>query len=343
MNKHLAIDAGKHSTKVCIYDPAKEHPSYFKFRTKIGKGDFDDDMLEKDTVVVQIDNGPVYKVGQGGKTEPSLETSKKTDIHRICTLAGIALAIGKESGNQVIDVSIGMALSQIGIPQERLSYKDFILGEEGTMHTVKIKSSAAAAVVTVNFTCGKRMVYPEGTGPAFELAERCEGVVGIIDIGSLNSNHIYMDNLEAIDESSFSTELGGRVIVDGLAQALSSELGARVDENLVSNLLRRDYSERFLSPKNGDKEIEEKSRKVIDSFLLDHVRAIKARCDTKHWPLNFMELIFVGGTATLLKREIEEVFGENVFIPENAEFINAKGFLRRMCAADGIDIGTWAD
>ena len=43
-------------------------------------------------------------------------------------------------------------------------------------------------------------------------------------------------------------------------------------------------------------------------------------------------------TAKLLKNEIYEVFGEDTFIPEQPEYVNVCGFLKKMCADDGIDV-----
>jgi hypothetical protein len=53
-----------------------------------------------------------------------------------------------------------------------------------------------------------------------------------------------------------------------------------------------------------------------------------------------MNVICVGGTAKLLQRELVQFFGENAFIPENPEYANVCGFLKRMCAGAGIDITT---
>lgn len=39
-----------------------------------------------------------------------------------------------------------------------------------------------------------------------------------------------------------------------------------------------------------------------------------------------------GGTAKLLEREIRKVFGENVAVYDEPEFLNVTGFLKRLCA-----------
>jgi hypothetical protein len=73
--------------------------------------------------------------------------------------------------------------------------------------------------------------------------------------------------------------------------------------------------------------------------MLEHVQKIRQRCDTRHWPMEFMSLVCMGGTAKLLAHEIKIVFGKETFIPEDPEYVNACGFLKKMCADDGIEIG----
>lgn len=67
--------------------------------------------------------------------------------------------------------------------------------------------------------------------------------------------------------------------------------------------------------------------------------SIKTKCDARHWSLDFMNIVCIGGTSKLLEKEIYEIFGKETFIPDNAEYINVTGFLRKMCADDNIDIG----
>ena len=51
-----------------------------------------------------------------------------------------------------------------------------------------------------------------------------------------------------------------------------------------------------------------------------------------------MNIVFIGGTAALLERELRATFGDNIIIPERPEYINASGFLKKICADDGIDM-----
>lgn len=337
MRGYVAVDCGKYNTKVDACDLHGKNEQRFRFRTKLSEGTFDDDMFDKGTFIVQIDGGPVYKVGSEAKTEPSMETSKKSDIHRVSTMTAIAIAAGKMKADEIVSV-IGMPLQIAGIPEERLEYKNFILGADDSEHVVRIKTDCSLPPVDVKFRLIKRLVYPEGIGVLYEYPQKVDGPTAIIDIGNLNTNNTYTDGFHIISESCFTDEMGGKVLISGLAQQLTSELRMRCDDNLVASTLLRPYEERFLRARNNDPAISQRSREIIDAYMLDHVNAIKTKCDTRHWPLDFMNIVCVGGTARLLAKEISDVFGENSFIPESPEFVNVCGFLKRVCAAEGIDL-----
>ena len=334
MGKILAIDCGKYNTKVCAYDRNSKKTEMFKFRTKMDAGTFEDDMIEKGTVIAQIDDGPVYRIGMKSKGEPELETSKKTEIHRVCTIVAVALA----SANDKTDIAIGMPLQIADLPEERKDYKDYILGEDGHEYTVKLKTEGDGPVREVKFHFDKKFVYPEGIGVLFEYPSKLNGPTAIIDIGNLNTNNMYTDRFNIITEACFTDEMGGKVMISNLAQTLSSELGSRVDDNLVASTLLKPFETRFLVSRTGNNEIEIKSKRIIDSFLSDHVKTIKRKLDTRHYPLDFMDIVCIGGTSKLLGKEIKEVFGENAFIPDEPEYVNAKGFLKKIGATLGVDV-----
>ena len=335
--KYVSIDAGKYNTKLNAYDPAAGKQMRAKFRTKISDGTFEDDMFEKGTFIVQIDDGPVYKVGRDGRQEPDIETSKKSEVHRVCAMTAAAIACGAGKSEDV-SVVIGIPLQLCNIPEERLAYKEYMLGSVGEEHHVKIKTSPNGNPVESAFTFDKQLVYPEGMGVLYEYPSKLSGPAGIIDIGNVNTNNLYCDSFMSNNEGCFTDEMGGKVLISGLAATLTSELGARVDDNLAASVLLKPYEQRYLRSVKGNRAMEEKSREVIDRYLLEHVQAIKQRCDTRHWPMEVMNIVCMGGTSKLLEHEIKEVFGEEAFVPENPEYVNACGFLKKMCADAGVDL-----
>ncbi|MDO4647446.1 MAG: ParM/StbA family protein [Eubacteriales bacterium] len=342
MADYIAVDCGKFNTKVYSYDSKTGGTNHFRMRTRMSEGTFEDDMFGRGTMIVQVDDGPVYKIGGEAKNEPDMESSKKTEIHRVCTLAAMAMA-AKDNESDEVNAVIGMPLQMAWIPEERIAYKNFIFGEEGTTHTIRMKPTSSSPILTVSLRFNKRVVYPEGIGVLYAFPEKINGPTAIIDIGNLNINNTYADGFTPLPDACFTDELGGKGLIMGLAQELSSELGMRCDDNLAASTLLRPYQERFLRPKNGNKEIQKQSIEIIDGYLLEHVKAIKKKCDTKHWPLDFMDVICVGGTSRLLQRELRMVFGENLFIPEAPEFVNAQGFLMKLCADADIDLTKGAE
>lgn len=334
MPNYVAVDCGKYDTKVCSFDGA--NAKKFKYRTKIGPGVFEDDMMKKGTAIVQVDGGDVLLFGYGAPTEPSMETSKKTDTHKTATLASIAISLGEGAFDDVY-VAIGMPLAIAGNPAARIEYKNFILGDEGEEHIVRWKTESDGPVRETTFTIAKRFVYPEGCGVLWLYPEKCMGSTAVIDIGNLNTNNIYAESLNPEDDMCFTGELGGKVLIAGLARALEAELGSRVAESMVAQALLKSGDERKLVSAKGNAEIEERSRQIIADYALQHVKMIKQQCDVHHWPLDFANIVCVGGTAKLLRSELVSVFGDYIFVPDGQEYVNVQGFLRRMCAAFGID------
>ena len=337
MSNYIAVDCGKFETKVCSYLEKTQEVKRFKLRTKTGPGVFEDDMLKRGTVIAQVDKGDCVSFGYGAVTEPNMETSKKSDVHRLGTMISIAFALGTGDFKDVY-VAIGMPLDIAGNAMERNSYKTYILGDLGEKHTVKWKSESEGPIHTTTFTIKKAYVYPEGCGVLWLYPDRLRSSTAIIDIGNLNTNNIYAEGLNPEDKMCFTGELGGKVLISGLARALEAELGARVIDSMVATALAKETPDRHLVSARGDRSMEEKSAAIIADYALDHVRLIKQSCDVHHWPLSFADIVCVGGTVRLLRNELKEVFGETVFIPEEQEYANVSGFLRRMCASLNVDI-----
>lgn len=332
VGRYVAVDCGKYNTKVSAYDCQSKQCAKTKIRTKTSEGSFEDDMLPKGTVAASIDGGPVYKIGQGARTEAELETSKKSEVHKVCTLASIAMMSGGESD---VSVVVGIPFQQGLDPVARKDYRDYILPEG--KHEVLLKRTGSQPPEKITINIVSRKVYLESVGVLYMYPKQLDEVTGIIDIGNLNTNNTYCSNYQPIYENSFTDELGGEILITGLTQVLSSELGTRVDKNIVAQTLLRPVEQRYLVPKNGNTEIMEKSRKIIDDYLLEHVLLIKRRLDARKWPVDYMNLCMIGGTVKILQPELHKVFGE-IFIPDEPEYVNAEGFLRKLCADDDIDI-----
>lgn len=331
MERYIAVDCGKGNTKIAVYNQDKKAVKTFRFPTKVSPGLFEDDAIEADTMIVEMD-GNIYKVGNGAKVAADLVTSKMSEVHKICTLAGIGLCVSAKEEDQVT-VVIGIPVEEFKNIEKRQEYKNYIL-PDGPVE-IKMKMKSEGEIVTKRFTVKAKYVYAESAGVTYlDPAGSKDAMIGVIDLGNLNMNATVWDNFELDDTLSFTDEMGGKLLISELSQQVSSEF-SRVNEAYMLKVLVRgieDPSMRKLIPQNPNPEIEERSKKFIDDFLLDYVRQIKRKCDAKRWSLDYMKLAFIGGTAKLLKNEIRQVFGENVTIYDEPEYVNVLGFLKRLCA-----------
>lgn len=332
MERCIAVDSGKSATKVAVYNKEKNQADVFKFRTRIGKGNFQDDAIEMNTAVVSVQGvpdleGTIFKVGNGATVDAETVTTKKTVTHKLCTLFAIA-SICSEHETDQIHAAIGIPVKNWENVDERMDYKEFIL-PDGEI-TIQYKTANMDQPVKKTFTIISKHVYQETLGALFISDNVNTGHVAVIDIGHLNTNQTVYDNLEVSKQFSLTDTSGGNALVTGLAQELSSAFSL-VDESVVAKVLNRTGTDRCLKPKHPNKEIEARSKEIIDEYMLNHVRNIRRNCDSKRWAVDYMDFIFIGGTTHLLQKEIYEVFGDEVVIPDNPEYANVIGFLRILC------------
>lgn len=336
VDRYIAVDCGKFGTKLALFNQQTGGVSKFQFRTMIDKGNFLDDALERNTFIAEYE-GKVYKVGNGATKEATLETTKMSNIHKIATLCAIAL-IANNGDN--VHVAIGCPIKDFEVVEKRIEYKDFILPKGEVRIKIKTKSDAEPEERVFNIIPTSRYVYPETAGVLYlDMKKYADNTCGIIDIGGLNSNGSQYEDFEILHKYSFTNEVGGNNLVSGLSQELTSEFGTRCSEDYVRKLIRLPLEQRKLVPNNGNEEIQTRSKQIITDYMTDYVKEIKRSCDAKNWPLEYMDLTFVGGTTRILENEIKTVFGENITIPKNPEYANVLGFLRRLCAKElGITI-----
>lgn len=330
--RFIAIDSGKFATKVAEYNPEKKSVKKFSIRTKANDGDFRDDAIENATVVVEID-GHVYKIGNGARgTGASLDTNKASDVHRLCTLTALAtLASSKEKDE--IYVAVGLPAKDWADVSKRMDYKEYIL-PDGEV-TVSIKKDSASPVVEKTFIIKKKFAFPESMGALFMDETKSfvspTSIIGVLDIGNLNLNATLWQGTELIQDKSLTDELGGAILIQELAQELSTNITA-CDELVTANILKADVENRCLPSGMGlsDEQIEE-SRSLIQRVLKNHAERVKRDCRARGWSLDVTRIIAIGGTSKDLENELNEVFG-NITILEDSSYCNVLGYLRMMCA-----------
>ena len=333
MERYVAIDAGKFATKCAEYNIKKNETTKFHFATKMSEGNFKDDALEPDTYLAEID-GKVYKFGRGATgIGASLVTDKTSEIHRNSILTALAtMASDKEEDE--FNVATCIPASDWSDVNKREIAKEYLL--PSGKFEINFRGPMDKEVKKKVFTIKQetKLCLPESIGGLFmdetpkfdELTN-----IGVIDIGSLNVHITKWLGVVMEKDGCDTAELGGTILARNLARQLSVAF-SRCDEDLVRRILLLKPEARHLYPNNKNEETIRKSKEMIDKALLEHVQNVRNLCDAKGWPLDFMDLRFIGGTSYVLQNEIKQVFGEDAFILSNSSFCNVLGCLRSLCS-----------
>lgn len=321
MERYISVDSGKSGTKISVLKSTGI--VNMKFLTKVDEVN-ELESPEEDTYIVEID-GRYFRVGDNAIHTAPKDTSKKSDFHRIATWTAVALNC--DSGD-VVNMAIGCPLSLYESSVQRTRYKNYMLPVNESI-TVRIKS--VNGTQTKSFSFGKRGVFPEGSGLIyFDPTQYAKKMIAIIDIGGLNMNAGLYDNLKLLHDMIVTRELGGRVLIDELTDALNAEYNASVTSKLVENkIFNKDKTQRFIVSSDDPIKSKTESPAFIHTFILNHIKSIyKSVKEAGIDPLN-VSLYFIGGTSELLEEEIKEVFVDPKFV--ESVFVNSEGWLRMLC------------
>lgn len=307
--RYLAVDCGKHSTKVCI-KRAEGNIQKISFRTKVDESNANNNLfLGKDSFKVSF-NGKNYTVGDAAETM-SFSTSKAEEIHKIAAYTAIATLV---DNGDVVNIAVGCPMSVYLNANSVKAFKDFIFPEGQTI-TITVNN------VTKSFVIGKVLVLPESSGILFtDMARFANKTVGVIDIGGLNANCTVFKNLSPVISAVFTTNLGSNIMAEDLEKKLNMEFGTSIKAWQMDQIL----TDGFI------KKAPEESSKLIHDYKREHVRKILTECKAKGWDFDTLDVVFVGGTSLQLKDEIIEIFPyiSEKDLVENAAFANAEGFLK---------------
>ena len=330
--RYIAIDSGKFATKVAEYNPTTKTIKKFSIRTKVNDGDFRDDAIENATVVIEY-AGHVYKVGNGARgTGAALDTNKATDVHKLCVLTALAtLASSKEVDE--INVAVGLPAKDWADVSKRVDFKDYILPEGEIKMSIKTGSTAPTTEKT--FKIVNRFVFPESIGALFmdEVINDITPttITGVLDIGNLHLNATLWQGTELLQDKSLTDELGGAILIQELAQEISTNITS-CDDFIAANILKSDAEDRHLPDNMGlaPEQVEE-SRVLIQRVLKNHAERIKRDCRARGWSLDLTKIVAIGGTSADIRAELQEVFS-NITVLSDSSYCNALGYLRMMCA-----------
>ncbi len=280
----IAVDAGKHSTK------SVSASGKYIFRTLM---DSNVDAIGKSSYRVKFGTHE-YIIGEDG-LESSFDTSKTQLIHKLATYLSIALHGGKR-----VRLVVGCPLSIYTNTQAKKEYHDFIYRQyvalvvDGVYHEIGIE---------------KLIVLPESVGVVYQNINRYRNkLVGVIDIGGLNTNAAIYDRLKPVKESVFTLSEGGEIFATRLKKEFVRLNGWNCQDYEIPHLLKDD-----------------KFKMIVADVARDHMSRIINQMKRNNWNLKYVNLIFTGGGSLLLEDAIKTILPNSV-VSETAVWDNAMGF-----------------
>lgn len=309
--KIVAVDCGKAYTKAMSFDKGSKKVKDLSFRSRVGQSNSLVNLtLDESAHVVSFKNPDKGMEGEwtigAYSGDTSYSNSKKDAIHKMLMIVAIALVT---DNGDMVEVSAGCPLSVYSDRDEKRDYFEYIFPSgrvdlviDGKEHYFYVDKDRC-------------VIFPECFGALFLYADKFDNKAGIVDIGGLNVNAgFFLDGV--FDPLKSQTEkLGYYSLLSVLRSRLNAMCDANFNDDEVSSFLYKGYVNNFKD-----------TAKIIEDVKDLHVQRIKK--SLKEWDLESTNLIFIGGTSTILKGQIEKAFTKKTFIPEDANLINCKGFLK---------------
>lgn len=323
MDRYISVDCGKAETKICVRINSDSSIAKSKFATRVierfnGDGFESMDATKTGCFKVSYD-GHDYAVGNFVTDEDgftSNNNSKNDIIHKVATLTAIASVV---NNGDVVRVVIGCPVGLFSNKANREKYLAALLPKG----RVDISVNGAEK----HFTITQTFVLPESCGTIYTCDDKFDNKsVGIIDIGGLNINCSVYDNRTLVVESCFTEQLGRKILVENVKKAIETKTETEFHAYEIERFIQQGYIT------NKDSNYEEESKEFVKEHLKSHIEKIWKVCKAHHWNLDYMNLIFIGGTSIMLRNNIFAEYPK-AFIPDEANFINAEGFLRWMCSS----------
>ena len=311
----VGLDTGKTNTKIVIRDYQGKVITQDIFPTKISE-----DVSQNENTLVSSKTfrygGKEYAVDDENiLCETSTLNSKNDEIHKICTLYGIAKNV---PNNSVVHVTIGCPLSVFGRGvNEKNAFRDNLL-PKGRVDCDIIDHGRAEHKY---FEISKRTVMPESMGIMYVNSDFNDKHIALIDLGGLNCNAAIVKNGAVVPSTCVTLKGGSRMLFNSLRQKYNEILEPEditVDPSEIPHYIK----------KGGVTNYVNQTREATCVIIGDYVRGIikQLRAYEGWGGIKTMDsIVFIGGTSELLKGYIKSL-GDNIVIVDNAIFANADGF-----------------
>lgn len=290
----LGIDAGKWST-VCQSSLGNCY-----FRTKVDESN--EELLGDDTKSFKIEiNGKSYTIGEEA-IQADYDTSKASLHHKLAIYTAISLVLKGVYKN--VYLAVGCPASIYKNTKRRNEYREYLL--ENRAITISVNG------VVNQFFIKDIIIMPETLGVPY-LLPSVNQLIGVIDIGGLNTNGCIYDGLNPIKDTMFTINLGSYILFNKIKNELSTQLDQNIQDYEIPYLIQSCPST--------------KGTAIIKSILNEHIARIKDEMKKNNWNVSGLKLRFIGGGSLDLKDEIFRAF-PSATVTDTAIYDNAKAFLK---------------
>lgn len=292
----VSVDAGKHSTKAMTIE---NECKTFYARTKMDESG--DCTLNRNGHTYSIEfNGKKYNFGEGAISS-DYDSSKTKLLHKIAIYTALSfLANAKE-----VDLVAGCPLIQYFNEEARAEYSSFI--QNGKYQRIVVNG------VPKTFTINSITVLPESIGVVIQNAdEYLKQVVGVIDIGGLNTNAAIYEYLKPLKPSVFTINEGSNILFAKVKRALNSVLLANYQDYEIPHVMAGNDT---------------KAKAIMSEVLKEQVDRIADECKRYNWNISALPIVFTGGGSVLLEQHLKDKF-TNVKMSKHPIWDNCFGYYK---------------
>jgi len=303
ITKIIAIDAGKRNIKALS---ANDEKIIFGNKRSIGHSEFNNtgtfNVTYQDLELSFGSQAVQYDARAGKATKQCL----------IGALIAITNFIEpSEEVNENLGIVYGESITKFYSTNNKEQIIKLLLGN----HKITVNNNV------YSFRIKEVKVVPEGIGHIISNLKECRGIQYVVDLGGTTVDFLTFDNARPDVTNSRSLDMGTNNIVAKIQSALAIK-NIKLSKALIEEYLNKtSTSENEIVIKTIDKVVKEQLI-LMESEFSDLELSIK---DITGAGKN---VFFVGGTAGMLKKEIQELFGSHAIVVDEPVWSNVRGFYK---------------
>lgn len=265
---NIVIDNGYYNTV------ALQFPKLISFRSKIQQSSIP--LKYENTHFLTIDNESYLIGDHAEQIDVNLDKSH-SKLHYYATLAALGL-FGSGTYNLIANIPLNFfnKTNKESLENHLTVSKTFILNNTTTSIIIK-----------------KCIVFPQSLSVLY--VNKMPSIAGIIDLGGLTCQSCICKNLNIIQSTISSANLGTLTLFNKIKKALNS----------TYNINLQDYEIEFIFHNGLPNKSE--SLKIIDSICIQHVEEIIQTLKLTGWNLESTPILLTGGGSLLLEKYLSKV------------------------------------